>query len=411
MDPHWATRGVTPGELALYIALNYRHIGIPPEDLATSALNESRQDLPISAANTEAALADCLADGRLQVVTQHARDAIVAELAAGGVLGPIYGLPGVGRVDFAPRGAAIWRAGCRRFPPFAFTDVVRRKTAHYFRSRAAALADIEAWWSEVENVTVSEPVPIGPWRAQWWRRFDEGFRVVVEERHHWEGWSEGSYGVEQCFLRRPDPRDPRRLAVSLERHGLTAAEFAVFERLEDGPQRFEPHELVSIETCARDGWLRGLDQAAIDEIRAVVRVDGATKALPALAALRSEDHGIAHDPGWPGGFRPLRWPDSRRYGEIDFTPAGAELYRAASAARLGPDWEDDLQVSRQFYREEHRYCETSEGLSGIVAEYEAAGQVVRDARIVEIGPWCVSWWERYDHGFRLELQMGDPNID
>ena len=48
------------------------------------------------------------------------------------------------------------------------------------------------------------------------------------------------------------------------------------------------------------------------------------------------------------------------------TPAGAALYRMIAAEYLGPGWEDDLSVWREYYREGHRYCETEEGLQGVL---------------------------------------------
>ena len=44
-----------------------------------------------------------------------------------------------------------------------------------------------------------------------------------------------------------------------------------------------------------------------------------------------------------------------------------------------------------------------------MTEYEAEGWVVRSARVVPIGPWCVSWWEQFAAGFRLELEVGSKH--
>jgi hypothetical protein len=79
-----------------------------------------------------------------------------------------------------------------------------------------------------------------------------------------------------------------------------------------------------------------------------------------------------------------------------------------AAEWLGLDWEDDLSVWNDYYREEHRYCETEEGLQGIVQEHAARGEVVRTSKLVPLGPWCVYWWERFPAGYRLELEIGEP---
>jgi hypothetical protein len=125
-----------------------------------------------------------------------------------------------------------------------------------------------------------------------------------------------------------------------------------------------------------------VDQPAADEVRALLR----------------------NDPT----FLPVPSRVERRLGEIDFTPSGATLYRMIAAEWLGPDWEDDLRVWHDYYREEHRYCEAEEGLRGIVEGYTARGEVVRSSKLVPLGPWCVYWWERIPAGYRLELRIGEP---
>ena len=140
-------------------------------------------------------------------------------------------------------------------------------------------------------------------------------------------------------------------------------------------------------------------------MRTLLRNDPTALAIPKTAELF---HHACHsyiDPSNPGDpvYSPI--PAGEGWGEIDFTPAGADLYRVLSAEWLGPDWEDALAVSHGYYREEHRYCEAEEGFAGIVEEYVAKGGVVRSCRVVPIGPWCVHWWERFPSGVRLELEI------
>ncbi len=103
---------------------------------------------------------------------------------------------------------------------------------------------------------------------------------------------------------------------------------------------------------------------------------------------------------------PEGWP----LNSINFMPSGAALYRMLAAEWLGPTWEDEIQVcvSTETYREEHRYCETEEGLRAVLQECADRQENVRTSKIVPIGPWCVQWWKRFPRGYRLELQVGDP---
>ncbi len=138
---------------------------------------------------------------------------------------------------------------------------------------------------------------------------------------------------------------------------------------------------AGLENCLRNGWLRIVDQRAIDEIQELLRT------APALVPVPDEV---------------IRYP-----GTVDFTPGGAALYRMISAEWLGAGWEDEIEVWREYYREEHRYCETKEGLRKITEEYELSREDVRESKIVPIDAWCVYWWKRFPRGYRLEMKIGD----
>ena len=196
--------------------------------------------------------------------------------------------------------------------------------------------------------------------------------------------------------------DPARLRHILDCHNVRLREWLLLAAMERGwdsrasylplwvakDSTKEPGVTVSedecrdgLETCLRYGWLRWLDGTAVDEIHALLRE------APTLLPVGSEVV--------PGG-------------DIDFTFRGAALYRMIAAEWLGPDWEDALEVSKEYYREEHRYCEAERGLQGIAQGYMDRGEVVRASKVVSLGPWCVYWWERFPDGYRLELQIGAP---
>jgi hypothetical protein len=432
-----ADLGLTRADAALFTALQYGQT-TTPEFLPSRAAAEDYN--PIGPAVTEeecrVAQRDCLAKGRLQVIDEPARERIAEELRAGQYVGPIYqgGGPEVGCVDFTGAGLDLWRRlgeltrpGKR--PPFAYTDVVREKTARFFRTPAAAAAAVEESRSQEEVVAVTGPTPTGPWRAQWWRRFPEGYRVDVEERRRWEGRCSG--GDEDCYFDCSTRKaDPSRLQSVLDSHNVTLAEWLVMESMErtwfrdsadnlcrgaaESGNRFLGVTISAeacregLEACLRYGWLRVIDPRAIDEVRSLLAADSALLALPRTAEGRPRECCYNVDPMWPGRLRPIPLPDAYRLGRIDFTPAGAALYRMTSAEWLGPDWEDDLIVSRGYYWEEHHYSETDEGFDHIVQEHVAKGDVVRARRVEPIGPWCVYWWERFPAGYRLELELGEP---
>jgi hypothetical protein len=380
------------------------------------------------------ALAGCLAKGWLQTIDEFERARIAADLLSGGVLGPIYGgLPEVGCVDFTDSGADLWRRLCDRCWPakefFNYTDIVHERTARYFRTEAAAVAAIEEIRGEDDVVAISGPTPVGPWRAQWWRRFPEGYRIDIEERRQWQGRASG--GDETCWLDCSARRaDPNRLQHVLNRHNVTLVEWLLLQSMESGCFRDSAANLArdaaesgnrylgdtisdeqcseGLEACLRYGWLRVTDQRATAEVDAILVSDPTQLALPRTARNLPQECCYTFDPARPGKMVPKPFPATYRLGKIDFSPAGARLYRMIAAEWLGLDWEDALLVSRGYYWEEHRYCAAEEGFEGVTEEHVAKGARVLARRIVSIGPWCVRWWDRFPTGFRLELELGEP---
>jgi hypothetical protein len=394
---------VTPAEAALLTAVHYG-ITICPSELPSIAAGECYSGGLVKEDECRAALAGSLAKGWLQVIDEPTLARITDELRKGGFMGPIYHVPPVGVVDFTHVGAELWHGlrGPRTptRPPFAFTDVVHSKTTRYFTTRAAALGGIPQAKECGGDMTAVGPFPIGPWRAQWWRRFPEGYRIDIEERQQWQGCVGQGEG---CFM--PEPRegaDPQRLQHVLDRHNVTLPEWLLLAAMDRGLPRSvcdlppcvaesasrqygvtasEDECRTGLESCLRYGWLRIVDEHAFEQIAALLRDE------PALMPVATEVGGR---------------------GEIDFAPCGAALYRMIGAEWLGSDWEEDLTVWKESYREEHRYCEAQEGLRGILQKYADAGEVVRASKVVPIGPWCVYWWERFPSGYRLELEIGQP---
>jgi hypothetical protein len=401
-----AETGVTYPERALLGTIQYG-ITIGPADLPAAAVREyySLND-PVTEEECRIALAACLTKGWLQVIDEAALTKITDELREGRFLGPIYGLPPIGGVDFTPAGAELWQRLCTRncpvkSPPFAYTDVVHIKTARFFRTRVAAVAEIEKMKCADNASTVTGPFAIGPWRAQWWRRFSDGYRIDIEERIHWRGRATGQGAG--CFLARsPQMADQQRLRHVLDRHNVSLAEWLVLATMEGGgyiasylprwAADFAHGQFgvsVSEEDCRKGldacldyGWLRIVDLQVMNEIRALLQDDSA------LLPVSSDVQG--------------------RWGEIDFSPDGAALYRMIAAEWLGPNWEDNLFVEKGYYWEEHRYYESEDGLRDVVQEHVDRGEVVRASRVTPIGPWCVYWWERFPIGYRMELEIDVP---
>ncbi len=196
--------------------------------------------------------------------------------------------------------------------------------------------------------------------------------------------------------------NPQRLQQVLDAHNVTGAEWLILAAIERsytgtesalfnwvaetaadyfGTTFSDEESRAALDACLRYGWLRIVDQYAFDEIEEQLRDDTAALLVP----------GEAH----------------RRLGEIDFTPQGATLYRMLAADWLGPDWEDGILVSHDYFQEVHFYSECEDVLNSAARREGIREDAVRARRVIPIGPWCVSWWERFPAGFRMELEIGE----
>lgn len=428
LTEEWARLGVHILEASLFHVLHFG-LHLPPEDLADRATwPDYRLGGAARVEDSLAALKDCLGRGWLQVIDEQALSRIRAELRAEGRIGPIYGLPEVGDVDFTPEGAALWRSdGQNRtraafLLPFAYSVTCWREDFLYFRNRSCAAAALKEHQEFEEVVSATGPTEVGPWRAQWWRRFDAGYRIRIESRSP-EYASIGVPGAD-CHLDQSVTSSERQgLAPILARHGLSLCEWLMLRAMEQtwsqsstsalcrgvrslGEQIFETtftnDDLhAAWNACRRQGWLTVIGEPELQAILAYLHDVPALHAVPTLTELWSDELRYADGPG--GRLEPLA--AGRRMGQIDFTPAGAEFYRAVSGEWLGADWEDRLNVTQTQEYEKDYYGLDSEGFAGLTEEHVAKGEIVLQRRIVPIGPWCLYWWKPFPAGHRLELRL------
>lgn len=402
-----ADLGLTPSEASLF---NVLHFGLTlrPSDLCRrAAFGDYSIGHPVSAETHCVTLDACLEKGWLQYVDQAALDHIKEEIGREQIVGPIYGMPNIGVIDFTHKGAAKWERISQRLwngghrSEFAFEDVVHTKSIHYYSSMAKAHLEREKWLSYDDVVSVSNPSPIGRWRANWWRDFPEGFRLDVEQRRQWVGRTASS--GPWIFLPELNLKaDPIHAKDVLDRHHVGLTQWLVMtalERINDERRvvRVTPliHKKLGLEqvseaqchdglkACLSHGWIRRVDESFIAEIAKLLQVDDSTMPVPFDCRTHSRHR-------------------------VDFSIEGAKLHRMLSAEIFGTNWEEGLIVEETYYREEHRYCATQAGIDAVEQEYAASREAPESASTTQIGPWCVYWWDRFPSGYRLELTFGKP---
>jgi len=362
--------------------------------------------VPVAVEELRAALTDCLAKGSLRVIDAASRERIIDRLQAGAIIGPIYGLPNIGDVDFPDDYAQFPPTTRQRAShvPFAFTDVVHSRVERFYATLRAAQADIESL-HDWPGRSASEPKPIGPWRPTWWLECNEGFRVEVEEFAMYGG----RCGNEDycCSNLLPYERgDQPRLNRVLASRKLTAEESCLLNALGTDPrihtgQTYVPPAVehggnffgiqvtlakfsAALESCIRKGWATEATANHRRSIEACLNRDQLFCPLPKQSLVKFHN------------------------GCAILTLAGRDVLLAAMHDYFGPDWANCLKVERELYREEHRYCAEMDGIRAAMADYPSNGHVLLNAHVEKIGPWCVYWWKQYPSGYRLEIEMGKP---
>ncbi|HVW01122.1 MAG TPA: hypothetical protein VHB77_12305, partial [Planctomycetaceae bacterium] len=293
-------------------------------------------------------------------------------------------------------------------------------TAYFFRSRSAALRGTEKL-REGRPASISDPVPIGAWRAQWWRRFCEGYRVDADWRT--QGQSRGA-ASEWCSIEYPGA-DLSRLQPALDRHNVTLAEWLAMESMELvslspellypciprwARQRFglnisSEECRTGLDACIGRGWLRMTNADTDEEIRSLFEREPALLAVPRVALHWRKLRRATIDPSEPTKLVPIPEGPADHWGLVDFSPKGAQLYRMIQSEWLGSDWEDNLLVECPYSWEEHHYCESQSDFGSIIPQHIADGMTVLTSRVVPIGPWCVYWWKQFPSGYRMQTEF------
>ena len=392
-----ADLGITPSEASLFNVIHYG-LTVPAAGLCKRAAGPNYSlGGQVTIEENHTALDQCVAKGWLRIVDEAVLNKLRAVMRSEGLLGPIYDYPLIGGIDFTQVGAEHWLRICDRLwggvhaRPFAFCDVVHAKCARFFQNRASALTETDRLTDQGDRV--GEPYTIGPWRANWWRRFSEGYRVDVEWRDRWTGLG----GSSEPHLYLPPLQLGERLTHAIDvlnRHNVTLAEWFAMASLE---RHHYPRNIVrmmvntarrldldlteaacngGLETCLAHGWIRHCDEQHMLEVEQLLNTDTASVIVP---------------------FDITDYDRS----ELDFSLEGACLYRMVSAEVFGQDWEAELFVESPCYREEHRYCANQADVDSVRMEYSAPNETPTSWRTVSIGPWCVYWWKRFTSGYRI----------
>jgi hypothetical protein len=395
-----AAHGLSSAESALLNAVHYcTHV---PAHLPNYAQGKHYSfDEPVSEDECAAALPGCFAKGWFRIVGEVSHREIAVTLRRDGVLGPVFGLPPVGQVDFTPQGAALWQRLVDEWwegkdrSGYHCSMTRQGKRALFCRNLAGAVRERDRLRHPRTSAAVSQPRPIGPWRVQWWRRYEQGYRLDIDSR---------TCGDTFFRLNRPArcrPIDPARLRRVLAGRGATFGEWVILSSLDRryglrGPRWVadraraaeKMHGIAITEQecraaqagCLLKGWAQTVDRKALDAIHALLRADPA--------------------------FMPLGSRTAGQVGEIDFTVCGAELYQAISAEYFGPCWDAEIYVERTSSWCELIFSETEEGIHKMLHPHAGPGPQILWVRTRSIGPWCSRWWQRFPGGYRVECEKG-----
>lgn len=149
-------------------------------DKACAYSLELPQFAPVNRVVAADALKSCFHKRWIWVVTLSSLRDITGMILSSGVIGPIYGLPNVGDIDFTQQGGTLYHDVVAQFYPHAngYEQRIECREHRIYSSLTAAATELK----ECVVSDMSQKVTrTGPWRRKWWERFSDGILIEVEQ--------------------------------------------------------------------------------------------------------------------------------------------------------------------------------------------------------------------------------------
>lgn len=404
--------------VAEYAVLNVIHYGMN-ESKDTLARRATSPDYNLGSdlrlAETTAAVDSCFQRGFLRVLTKAELTEINSELERNHVLGPIYGLPKSGKIDFTNEGANQWRsiqaaiqAAVRDVRPwqmqrgFAYCDVVEIRTRRHFLTRRAAERQRKLLSRMSDVASVTKVIPSLDLRLTWWSSPTTGCQFDSTEEMNWTGRSGGGNSPSLWWDAEQGGVDSDRVRRACRRYDIDLSDWCVL--LTIASSQFVPAKNLSCfaETYAKQQFgLRNAPERIAEAIRRCTN----QKLIGRLGDeyIRRIESSIATSPH--PMIRPEFSPD---YANLSQT--GIELLLELGPKIFGKAWFDGWRIEHEVFRREHRYARNLLDVASVFREYNDRDEKVRTiGPITPLGPWCVYWWERHPTGYRVELEIGPIN--
>jgi hypothetical protein len=159
---------------------------VPDQEVANSVvcLSEGDPRGSVSLAECRQALKRCLAREWLMRVEKVHLDMIELVLKKSPAIGPIYGLPSIGDIDFTPAGARLFLTISELLigtaPPERVYEIEHPRHLFYFPTKREAQSVVRRVRQRHENARFGEVREIGPWRVYWWREYPRGYTVELQ---------------------------------------------------------------------------------------------------------------------------------------------------------------------------------------------------------------------------------------
>jgi hypothetical protein len=150
---------------------------------AGGTFTEMNSHSGINEGECEEALTSCLNRKLLQVIDGAALDHLHRFVEQERLIGPVYGFPQEGDVDFTPTGAHTYRNlrtelygadwGAHQEYPRIDSD----GQEVFFRTAEGGMKFLQA---QPQRLWLTNPpalLPVGPWCVYWWEQYPSGYRI------------------------------------------------------------------------------------------------------------------------------------------------------------------------------------------------------------------------------------------
>lgn len=360
---------------------------------------------PLSEGEADAAVNACFARNWIAPVDVVALQENAVRLQHRGILGPVFGMPQPGRVDFTAAGAEFFT---KARDDIYGNDIKSATEWSCLLAHCGHFYYLDRQEAENEHTSIArDPYSAvgvieetGPWMVRWWETHPRGYRFEItvscfdsSTQRPIEGGQ--SAGTSARPKRSPRPWD--QIRGVLGEHGVDPQIWTLLAICYQGawPKRDLLQRAEAIwrrRTGAGEvvDWVRELDACFDKDLLLYLDATGKERIRNRLSSSKA--------------IGPIVSPFDDLNDSVDLTESGLRLYRMIRGSATGIAIENSITTSDCSWEiRRYWYVEASEAHKGR-SRYQDDAHAFSVSEVRQIGAWCPVWWQIFERGYFFDVE-------